>query len=152
MSEYKNQEEIEEKRLQIDRIRRGELEILTDPFKRGQLAGAQQALWWILGIGMDPVKAILSDAEIALLEDEPTLPGLEPVEPIVETEDNEGWGWPNNSRKAHYFVGGRSLCNRWMYFGELDQGNDESSHNCVSCKRKLRKRAGSVKRTYRTNT
>jgi hypothetical protein len=30
-----------------------------------------------------------------------------------------GWGWPGLSRKAHYFVGGRSLCGSWLFFGAL---------------------------------
>jgi len=30
----------------------------------------------------------------------------------------EGWGWPEDSRKAHYFRKDRSLCGRWCYWGE----------------------------------
>ena len=52
----------------------------------------------------------------------------------------EGWGFPANSRKAHYFVNGMALCNKWMFHGELEQGNDNSPDNCVSCRRKLQKR------------
>lgn len=29
----------------------------------------------------------------------------------------EGWGWPELSRKAHYFVGKRALCLKWLYAG-----------------------------------
>lgn len=52
----------------------------------------------------------------------------------------EGWGFPTNSQKAHYFIAGRSLCSKWMYFGELEQGNDNSSDNCIACKRALAKK------------
>lgn len=84
----KSQGEIEEKRLEIDSIRRREYEVIpTNLFKRGQLAGAQQVLWWILEKGMEPVRAILSDTEIALMKEEPTFPGLEPLVPIVEADD-----------------------------------------------------------------
>jgi len=57
----------------------------------------------------------------------------------------EGWGWPANSRKAHYFVDGLSLCGRWGYFGEVEQGNDDSPDNCAVCKRLLKKRRGASK-------
>ena len=52
----------------------------------------------------------------------------------------EGWTWLYNATKYHYFVGGRSLCGRWMLFsaGGLEQGNDDSIDNCVSCKKKLK--------------
>ena len=52
----------------------------------------------------------------------------------------EGWGWPANSKKAHYFLKGMSLCNKWMYQGDLEQGNDYSSDNCKVCVHKLVKR------------
>jgi len=85
----KSQKEIEKKCLEIDSIRRREALIISDPFKRGQLAGAQQVLWWILEKGMEPVRAILSDAEIWLLREDLALPGLEPVEPIVAAETHD---------------------------------------------------------------
>lgn len=48
-----------------------------------------------------------------------------------------GWGWPLNSKKAHYFHNDTiSLCGKWMYAGRLELGNDESADNCVSCMRK----------------
>lgn len=52
----------------------------------------------------------------------------------------EGWGFPSLSQKAHYFTGGRSLYGKWMFFGELEEGNDESSDNCTACKKALTKR------------
>ena len=59
-------------------------------------------------------------------------------------ETKEGWTWLTNSKKWHYFVDGRSLCGGFMVFanmqGELVQGNNDSSDNCASCKKKLQKR------------
>lgn len=52
----------------------------------------------------------------------------------------EGWGFPLNSKKAHYFVGTRSLCMAWMFFGRLEQGNDASGDNCKGCRTRLEKR------------
>lgn len=52
----------------------------------------------------------------------------------------EGWGFPLNSKKAHYFIEGRSLCGKWFFMGELEEGNDESSDNCTACKKALTKR------------
>ena len=58
----------------------------------------------------------------------------------VEQKENwEGWGWPENSRKAHYFVDGRSLCKRWLFLGLVEQGNDNSPDNCPTCMKKLAK-------------
>ena len=57
-----------------------------------------------------------------------------------EKTKEEGWGFPSNSRKAHYFVGVRSLCGRWLFFGSLELGNDDSPDNCLACRRKLKKR------------
>lgn len=68
MGEPRSEKELMVKRLEIDGIRRREFEVVLDNFRRGQLAGAQQALWWALGLGMDPVRVILNDAEIALLK------------------------------------------------------------------------------------
>jgi hypothetical protein len=52
----------------------------------------------------------------------------------------QGWGWPINSRKAHYFVDGLSLCRKMMYLGsQLEEGNDESEDNCAGCKERLRR-------------
>lgn len=52
----------------------------------------------------------------------------------------EGWGFPANSQKAHYFIDKKSLCNKWMFFGELEQGNDDGPDNCTACKKILQKR------------
>ena len=53
----------------------------------------------------------------------------------------EGWGFPSNSRKAHYFVAGRSLCAKWMFPSRiLEKGLDDSSSNCTACKKALKRR------------
>jgi hypothetical protein len=62
----------------------------------------------------------------------------------------EGWGWPANSRKAHYFIYGKSsrgewlfaadaLCGRMMFAGALEEGGDGSPDNCAECKRRLKR-------------
>jgi len=51
----------------------------------------------------------------------------------------KGWGFPLNSKRAHYFVDGRSLCGKWMFFGDLEDFNDDSSDNCTACKKALKK-------------
>jgi hypothetical protein len=54
----------------------------------------------------------------------------------------EGWNWLQNSKKWHYFVEGRSLCEKWMLLFNDDskQGNDNSPDNCSVCRKKLEKR------------
>jgi hypothetical protein len=51
---------------------------------------------------------------------------------------NVGWGWPANSRKAHYFAGSNiSICRKMMFFGSKEIGNDGSPDNCAECKKRL---------------
>ena len=54
----------------------------------------------------------------------------------------EGWTWLIQTPKWHYFVERRSLCGKWLLFGnpELEQGNDNSPDNCKACLKKLKKR------------
>lgn len=52
----------------------------------------------------------------------------------------EGWGFPELSKKAHYFVEGRSLCGRWAYTGALEPAALASPDDCAACTRKLTKR------------
>ena len=54
----------------------------------------------------------------------------------------EGWGYPGNSQKAHYFIDRTSLCNRWLYLGPLEHGNDDSEDNCRKCIKLLKRRRG----------
>lgn len=55
---------------------------------------------------------------------------------------DQGWGWPGNSRKAHYFESGEliSLCRGWMFGGSREDNNHDSPDNCASCKRALAKK------------
>ncbi len=59
---------------------------------------------------------------------------------IPEPGRGEGWHWPANAKKAHYFEGGRSLCGRWLFFGFQEQSQergDESGHDdCRPCWKK----------------
>jgi hypothetical protein len=50
-----------------------------------------------------------------------------------------GWGWPGDSRKAHYFEANdtRSLCSKWGFFeGQREDDNHGSPDNCTVCRRK----------------
>lgn len=52
----------------------------------------------------------------------------------------EGWTYLWNSPKWHYFRDCRSLCKRWMTFGnEFKQGKDTSPDNCKGCVTALEK-------------
>jgi hypothetical protein len=65
-----------------------------------------------------------------------------PVPPQPEQGGGfQGWGWPGNSRKAHYFPFGetRSLCGRWVFSGHLSDDYHDSPDNCTECKRKRAK-------------
>lgn len=55
-----------------------------------------------------------------------------------------GWGFPLNSRKAHYFEAGSiiSVCNGMMYSGKREEGNNNSVDNCAKCKRHYQKANG----------
>jgi hypothetical protein len=61
------------------------------------------------------------------------------------------WGWPLNSRKAHVFVDGRSLCGNWLFFGAdkqehcEDLGGEPRKGDCRACWRKAKKLQESVK-------
>lgn len=63
----------------------------------------------------------------------------------MSEEKREGWGWPLNARKAHYFIGSVSLCGGWMFGGDLEEGKDQtpsSIDDCRDCTRRLAKRRG----------
>ena len=62
----------------------------------------------------------------------------------MESQKTQGWWWPPNSRKAHYFIatdGGRSLCNGYLSFipsviaSEMEDSDDLSPDNCAKCKK-----------------
>jgi hypothetical protein len=55
----------------------------------------------------------------------------------------EGWGWPGNSVKAHFFVGSRSLCGKWLFMGELTADTGGETHDdCKACAKKMVARRG----------
>lgn len=59
----------------------------------------------------------------------------------------EGWAWPGNASKAHYFVQGRSLCLKWGYLGSSYDENQKTSaepgpDDCRACHRKAKARVG----------
>lgn len=54
----------------------------------------------------------------------------------------KGWGWPANSRKAHYFIDGRAICGKWLFFGAVEDRNHGSPDNCAACKKRLEKERG----------
>lgn len=60
---------------------------------------------------------------------------------VIFLNENEGWGFPRGSKKAHYFLANRmSLCNKFgFYHAEKEQGNDDSNDNCTACKKALKK-------------
>lgn len=47
----------------------------------------------------------------------------------------EGWGWPGNARKAHYFLKSRSICNKWLSLTRLygDSRHLSESDLCKAC-------------------
>lgn len=55
---------------------------------------------------------------------------------------NEGWGFPVNAAKPHFFPkdDSVSICGRWMFFGprSADDGR-VGPRDCVACQRKLTK-------------
>jgi hypothetical protein len=50
---------------------------------------------------------------------------------------NAGWGWPLNSKKAHYYTEGEvtSICGAWMYSGPRENTAHDSPDNCAKCKK-----------------
>ena len=61
-----------------------------------------------------------------------------PVDAVVRPSGC-GWAWPDNSRKAHYFVEGISLCRKMLFLGITDPGNNDSPDNCAKCQRERKK-------------
>ena len=52
-------------------------------------------------------------------------------------DDKSGWGFPGLAKKAHYFIGMRSLCRKWMYGGALEPDNGPSPDDCKECRKSL---------------
>ena len=77
-------------------------------------------------------------AKKVLLGPHPVVEACDPV--VIPTKADRGWGWPAASKKAHYFVGGTSLCGKWMFFGRnLENTNHDSNDNCSQCKTRYQK-------------
>lgn len=52
----------------------------------------------------------------------------------IPVKPTEGWMYLHNSPKWHYFRDKKSLCKRWMCFGQdFADGNDNSPDNCKAC-------------------
>ena len=50
----------------------------------------------------------------------------------------EGWWWPIEAHKPHYFRDGRSLCGKWGVFrGDFDGQEHPANVCCTTCYRKL---------------
>jgi hypothetical protein len=56
------------------------------------------------------------------------------------SEQKEGWVGTINGRKWHYVIGSNALCGTVIFGGTPELGNDDSSDNCSTCKKKLAKR------------
>jgi hypothetical protein len=64
-------------------------------------------------------------------------------------EPKEGWGFPGQSRKCHYFEASRSLCGKWALFRERlepDTGT-KSPDDCAECRRRLDKKLAAKQAT-----
>jgi hypothetical protein len=50
----------------------------------------------------------------------------------------KGWGWPGLSKKAHYFVDGRALCGKWLFFGPIEDvtSTAKGPDDCAACHKK----------------
>ncbi len=69
----------------------------------------------------------------------PAFKGPSEGRPAVSNQTTaEGWTWLLNSRRWHYFRGGRSLCGGFMLLSSkaLEQGEDDAPENCAACRRK----------------
>ena len=55
----------------------------------------------------------------------------------MDNKIGKGWGFPLNSKKAHYYNEDLiSLCGKWMFRGRLEDDNHNSSDNCKMCMKK----------------
>lgn len=52
----------------------------------------------------------------------------------------KGWARPGNAQKWHYFNDDIvSVCRKWMFAGEMDEGQDDHPDNCIQCQRKKKR-------------
>ncbi len=54
----------------------------------------------------------------------------------------EGWAFPPNAKRDHYFVQWISLCGKWLFKGDFedDDGADAQVGDCLDCHRRLQRR------------
>ncbi len=56
-------------------------------------------------------------------------------------KQTEGWAFPSpTARKCHFFIDGRALCGKWLYWGkhyEADRNAAPSTDDCKACRTKL---------------
>ncbi len=58
----------------------------------------------------------------------------------MSTGPKQGWGWPVNSLKSHFFTESRrSLCMRWAYLGALEACETPPPEACKECTKRLAK-------------
>lgn len=65
---------------------------------------------------------------------------------MSEQVTNVGWGWPGLAGKAHFFSGGRSLCGKWAFSGQLQGVDAGGPDDCAECRRRLAKDANAATR------
>ena len=61
-------------------------------------------------------------------------------DPNLPFDADEGWAWPIQARKPHYFREGRALCRRWLWLGgpdTLDPDTGPGPDDCVGCRKVL---------------
>jgi hypothetical protein len=53
-----------------------------------------------------------------------------------------GWGWPSRLRRDHFFVNGRSLCKRHVFYGTCRVDLMSDPKRCVVCQRRRERQIG----------
>jgi hypothetical protein len=62
------------------------------------------------------------------------------AEDHMAEKPKQGWGWPANSLKSHFFTESkRSLCMRWAFMGELETRDVPPGDACKECEKRLAK-------------
>lgn len=52
---------------------------------------------------------------------------------MTDNKLKEGWGWPSESRLAHYFRDDHSLCGHWPQYGIILKPEGAGDKNCPLC-------------------
>ncbi len=57
-------------------------------------------------------------------------------------KNKEGWSWAPYTKRYHYYIAERSLCERYrlLWIVELEQRDEEYPNDCAICRRKLKER------------